>query len=139
MGSSPHQFRGRLPPEIPRNFSALRRCIGRIRSLYYVRCQTTYILVSNRSCTTHLKSWLFLHTRSGQQPVPFGGQGWTRTNEAKKRLIYSQVELPLSDLPISVVKIRIGYKANLLGMFCSANKSPTRVRVVKVFCNPFAG
>lgn len=28
-----------------------------------------------------------------------GGRSWTRTNEAKRRLIYSQVELPLSDSP----------------------------------------
>lgn len=67
---------------------------------------------------------------------------WARLDSnqrSQKRLIYSQVELPLSDLPISVVKVRIGYEANLFGMLRSANKSPARVRVVKVFCNPFTG
>lgn len=29
--------------------------------------------------------------------VQFGGGGWTRTNEAVRRLVYSQVESPLSD------------------------------------------
>lgn len=65
---------------------------------------------------------------------------WARLDSnqrSQKRLIYSQVELPLSDLPISVVKVRIGYEANLFGMLRLADKSPTRVGVVKVSCNPF--
>ena len=108
-------------------------------SLQYVRSQTIYTIVPNRHCTTRLKSWLFLHIRSGQQPVPFGGQGRTRTYEAVWQRVYSPTELPLSDLPMSVVKVWIRHKTNLLGMLSLADKSPTRIRVVKMFCNLFTG